>query len=247
MKPYAILAGLGLLVAGCAQPGPAEWPAPIAPFPAVALAVEAGDSVVLRHTRTQRIERVRLEGIDAPEQDQPWGPDAAAALAARLRDASLVVTATAREGDGSLRGWICVAEEPYFANWNYPDCAPVESVNRSLVQTGDAWAGRGDETPPTLVEAQTGAQGRRAGLWADAGPVPPWQWRDLGPNKRGAILAAAGPVRTPAPGVPTAPLAGGPVDVDYSWLFGVAPAEDDDEPMNSAWLQDWRALIGELF
>ena len=35
-----------------------KLPAPIAPFPAVALAVESGDSVVVRHTRTQRIERV---------------------------------------------------------------------------------------------------------------------------------------------------------------------------------------------
>jgi endonuclease YncB( thermonuclease family) len=237
-----------LLLGACAHQRPVELPAPIAPFPAVALAVEAGDSVVLRHTRTQRIERVRLEGVAAPGDRQPYAAAAGAALAEALGGRSLVVSATAREADGSLRGWA------------YPPCGPAESVNASLTRAGNVWARPGPDAAPALIAAQEQARGERAGLWLDEAPIPPWQWAALGADKRATILAAA-PVSGAAghgygagygsggePASSLNPPVTGVVPVDYSWLFGgVASAPADDEPMNSAWLTDWRGLLDELF
>lgn len=232
------LLALTLLAAGCAQPGRVDAPVPVAPFPAVALAVEAGDVVVLRHARSQRIERVRLAGIDAPEADQPHGTAAATALRRRLSGASLIVSATGRAPDGSLAGWVCVTEVPYFERWSYPACNPAESVNRALVEAGQAWA-EGDAAD-SVAEAQRLARSQRAGLWADPGPVPPWQWRALDPGRRGAILAARGPV-------PAAPPPGS-TPTDVSWLFGAEPARATDAPGGpGAWRQHWEGLLRELF
>ena len=254
-----------LSLGACVHQRPVELPAPIAPFPAVALAVESGDSVVVRHTRTQRIERVRLEGVAAPAADQPYAAASGAALAETLGGRSLVVSATAREADGSLRGRICVAETPYFARWNYPPCEPGDSVNASLARAGAVWARPGPDAEPALIDAQERARGERAGLWLDEAPIPPWQWAALGAAKRATILAAA-PVsgRGVAPGYGTGygrgyesggkpasslnPPVTGVVPVDYGWLFGgAAGTPGDDDPMNSAWLTDWRGWLDELF
>jgi endonuclease YncB( thermonuclease family) len=243
---HGVLAALlALALAACAHQ-PVELPAPIAPFPAVAIAVESGDSVVLRHTRTQRLERVRLEGVDAPAGRQPYADRSAAELARSLGGMSLVVTATAREADGSLRGWICVTETPYFQRWSYPDCGAEDSVNAELVRGGHAWARREAGQPAPLASAETQAQGGRAGLWLEEAPVPPWQWRAMSPEKRAAIVAST----PPSPGAGTAPpatLAIAEVSVDYAWLFGGGtPPADDDYP-RSDWLTDWRGLLDELF
>ena len=260
VKTPLIVLGCSLLLSACAQPRQAELPAPIAPFPAVAMAVESGDSVVVRHTRTQRVERVRLEGVDAPESGQPYGQIAAAALLEGVRGESLVVSATARESDGSLRGYVCVAEAPFFADWTYPDCEPEASVNHDLTQAGHVWVAAAGKDEPAMAAAQTHAQGQRLGLWAAEAPVPPWQWRALSPERRASILAATagyGPSAYAPGSTYTAthpgahPVAAGPnagIDVDYSWLFGVAPDRPEAESiMNSDWVTDWRALIGDLF
>ena len=162
-----------LSLGACAHQRPVELPAPIAPFPAVALAVEAGDSVVLRHTRTQRIERVRLEGVAAPAGQQPHAAAAGASLAETLGGRSLVVSATAREADGSLRGWVCVAETPYFTRWSYPACKPADSVNATLTRAGEVWARPGPDAEPALLAEQEQARGERAGLWRAEAPIPP--------------------------------------------------------------------------
>lgn len=265
MNRILLILTAALSLGACAHQRQTELPAPIAPFPAVALAVESGDSVVVRHTRTQRIERVRLEGVAAPAALQPYAAASGAALAETLGGRSLVVSATAREADGSLRGWICVAEKPYFANWTYPPCAPGESVNASLTRAGDVWARSGPDAEPDLVAAQELARGERAGLWRDEAPIPPWQWDALGADKQATILAAApGPGTAAGPGYGagngTGYVSGGPsasslnppvtgvVPVDYGWLFrGATSAPADEDPMNSAWLTDWRGLLDALF
>jgi micrococcal nuclease len=248
----ALTSAASFLLAACAQPARVELPAPIAPFPAIALTVESGDALVVRHARSQRVERVRLEGIDAPELGQPFGSAAAGALSARVSGASLVVSATAREADGSLRGWLCPATEPYFARWSYPACGPASSVNLALVRSGDAWASPGSATAAVFTVAQTDARSGRVGLWADPGPVPPWQWRALDPGLRAAILApvtaptAGGPVASaPATGPPASAV--GAAAVAYPWFFGAAAAPAAEPSTDGGWLRAWEGLLDELF
>ena len=55
--------------------------------------------------------------------------------------------------------------------------ADGRNVNRELVRLGWAWWFPKYSTDVTLgsLEADACAAGR--GLWADADPMPPWQWR----------------------------------------------------------------------
>ena len=45
------------------------------------------------------------------------------------------------------------------------------------VQQGMAWAYTKHLTDQAIYRAQQSAETNRAGLWADAGPVAPWEWR----------------------------------------------------------------------
>ena len=52
------------------------------------------------------------------------------------------------------------------------------SLNQELVKAGMAWWYRPyapNDTTLALLEAE--ARAAKRGLWADAYPVPPWQWR----------------------------------------------------------------------
>ena len=235
--PLAALLLGAIALGGCAAPGRVPPHVPLAPFPAVALAVESGDVLVLRHARTQRIVRLRLEGVDAPEADQPHAAAALAALRTRVAGASLVVTATGFDPDGSLSGWLCTAEAPYFTRWSYPACGPEESVNLALIEDGAAWSQ--PAAAPPLAAAQTRAQGRRAGLWRGLAPVPPWQWRAMDDSRRAAILGAEG---RPAAGAVAVPAG------DYAWLFGGAAAESPAAHRpGPAWTQALDAVVDAIF
>ncbi len=51
-------------------------------------------------------------------------------------------------------------------------------LNRELVRAGFAWwYRRYAPEDETLEQLECEARGARRGLWADAEPVPPWEWR----------------------------------------------------------------------
>jgi hypothetical protein len=70
------------------------------------------------------------------------------------------------------------------------------SLNRELVRTGLAWWYRPyAPNDPTLAQLEAEARTAKRGLWADAQPVPPWQWRkgDREPARTAAPRVAATP------------------------------------------------------
>ena len=76
------------------------------------------------------------------------------------------------------------------------------SLNQELVRAGMAWWYRQyapKET--TLAQIEADARAAKRGLWADASPVPPWEWRKQ-PRE---------PSRTGAPSASTAPATDGPI------------------------------------
>lgn len=126
-------------------------------------AIHDGDTVTLATG-----ERLRLEGIDAPELPQPHGLAAQAALA------DLVATAPAitvnRRGRDRYGRTIATIYAPI------PDRRRI-NIPATMVQRGHAWhypayPGRYD-----YAARQTAAQTARRGLWASTDPVAPWDWR----------------------------------------------------------------------
>ena len=51
------------------------------------------------------------------------------------------------------------------------------NVNLEMVRRGLAWRFVKYSKDKALLDAQNAAKGARRGLWADPGPVPPWEWR----------------------------------------------------------------------
>lgn len=119
--------------------------------------VTDGDTLWLRPAGGGRPVKLRLQGIDAPEICQPWGPQSKQALAALVLRQAVWVNVAARDGHGRrvgrlMRGRVDVAAQ--------------------LVREGHAWSQRyrRDAGPYAAQEQQARAAGR--GLFA-AQPPPP--------------------------------------------------------------------------
>ena len=123
--------------------------------------VTDGDTITVR-TQTDTI-KVRLSGIDTPERGQPFGTKAKQALSGQVFGKDVTVNSSGEDRYGRTLGEIIVGGE---------------SVNVWLVRGGWAWwYERYAPDDKQLRDAQQAAQQAKLGLWADANPVPPWEWR----------------------------------------------------------------------
>lgn len=117
-----------------------------------------------------RPQKIRLQGIDAPEHGQPHGDAARRVLAGKLAGGTVRVEGTARDQHGRLLGTLWI---------------DARDLNRELVAEGWAWAFGGFAPDEELVAAESAARRQRRGLWADERPVEPRQWRNTHPRTGG--------------------------------------------------------------
>ncbi|SUA62834.1 hypothetical protein RP300_02443 [Oligella urethralis] len=123
--------------------------------------VSDGDSITLLDMNHKQ-HRVRLSQIDAPEQKQPFSRVAKEALA------DLIATKEVRlQIEGKDRYQRLLAEV-FIGGTN---------VNLYMVRQGYAWAYTQYMTDNQYLEAQQAAQRERLGLWRDANPLAPWEYR----------------------------------------------------------------------
>jgi endonuclease YncB( thermonuclease family) len=106
--------------------------------------------------------RVRLHGIDAPERGQPFGTVARDRLAAFTMGKAVRVHDDGRDKWGRTLGRIEVEGQ---------------DVNRQMVADGLAWHYVAFNNDARLAAAERQARAAKRGLWGDAKPVPPWEWR----------------------------------------------------------------------
>jgi endonuclease YncB( thermonuclease family) len=120
--------------------------------------------------------RVRLAGIDAPEHDQPFGSEARARMASLLDGASVRL-----EGEKTDRYGRLVAKVWVQA----PDCRQCSQTldaGLALLTEGLAWwyrqyrSEQSEEDQGRYEFAEKEARAKRAGLWSDPDPTPPWNW-----------------------------------------------------------------------
>lgn len=125
------------------------------------VAVHDGDSLTLQAQRN-RI-RIRLDGIDAPELDQPFGKKARRSLARICAGKEATVDDRGKDEQGRIVGSVV--------------CAGVDA-NAEQVRHGMAWVFL-TYLPlgSPLYELESIARLRGLGLWRDSDPVPPWEWR----------------------------------------------------------------------
>lgn len=146
-----------------------ELAAPPAPkgqsFMGRVVGVHDGDTVTVLWEKKEV--KVRLFGIDAPETNpaQDYG-QRAKQYASQLmfgKDARVTVM-DARLTYSRVVGEVFVTEKDN-----------ERSANAAMVEAGFAWAYR--HYSDAFVDMEASARAARKGLWADANPVPPWEFR----------------------------------------------------------------------
>jgi len=141
------------------------------------ISVGDGDTITISSNGQNIV--VRLACIDAPELSQPGGKESAQRLSALLpRGTAIKIIPVDRDQYGRTVGVV-------FASKN---------INLQLLQEGQAWVYeqyiRNCRTSaPQLRQAQSAAKANRAGLWSQANPCPPWDYR-----KKQCVTASPQPV-----------------------------------------------------
>ena len=138
----------------------------------IALDVHDGDSFTFRAEDGRRL-RIRVSGIDAPEHHQPYADQSRRHLGEMLRGRRLRIDPIKQD----------VFDRTVAKVWVLDADLPPADAALSLVEAGLAWhfvRYRADQPPadvPRYAQAERTARARRAGLWQDAEPEAPWDFR----------------------------------------------------------------------
>ncbi len=150
-----LLWGIFVAANGCAET-----------FLATVVAVIDGDTVIVQqgHKKTT----VRLAGIDAPEKVQPWGSESRGALTKLVLRKAVQVTTKTVDDYGRVVAILEASGAHGTGRIN---------VNEAQVRNGMAWEYSRYHTDKMLIALQAEAQRARRGLWRQAHPQPPWEFR----------------------------------------------------------------------
>ena len=125
------------------------------------VAISDGDTLKV-HCPDQPMLTIRLAEIDAPEKAQPFGRRSKQHLSELCLKQQAEIRPTARDRYGRTVARVT--------------CAGTDA-NAAMVRAGLAWAYTPYLTDPQIRGMELLAKREHTGLWADAGPVPPWEWR----------------------------------------------------------------------
>ena len=135
--------------------------------------VKDGDTVVISPVEGGSFFTCRLYGIDAPETSHPrfgqpgqsYGEEASRDLKKLILGQTVEVTLT---GAKTYNREVCLIKKDGI------------DINLEMVKRGYAWAYRQYLRRPyasEYIQAENDARAKRLGLWADANPTPPWEFR----------------------------------------------------------------------
>ncbi|MGB0587873.1 MAG: thermonuclease family protein [Limisphaerales bacterium] len=139
------------------------------------IAVADGDTVTVLYNGNQQ-HKIRLLHIDCPESTQPFGTKAKTTLSGKIFGKTVTVKWTEMDKYKRILGDI------YFGKrW----------INQEMVQEGMAWHYKFFSKDATIAAAETKAKASKLGVWSQANPVAPWDFRrgggasNRGPPEKG--------------------------------------------------------------
>ncbi len=122
-----------------------------------------GDTIKFRDTNFG-ILTLRLFGIDAPEHNQPFGPEATAFTRGAIIGKEVAITVRSRDRYGRF-----VVVVVYDGD---------RILNEDLLSAGFAWwYERYANSELRYRELEVQARSRKVGLWRDDNATAPWIWR----------------------------------------------------------------------
>lgn len=123
--------------------------------------ISDGDTLTVLDASNRQY-KIRLTEIDAPEQSQPYGQRAKKALSDLAFNKQVYVISNSMDKYQRHLGQVLVNGEV---------------VNARMVADGYAWAYTQYLTDTRYLQLEHYARNKKLGLWADANPMPPWEWR----------------------------------------------------------------------
>lgn len=132
----------------------AAWAAPIIKY------VYDGDTVKIQDG--ERLYKLRITDIDAPERNQKYGKQARRALTRLCKHAEITVQLT--------------GIDKYQRDLGHLSCNDIP-VSEFMVSEGHAWFNARYSNNLYLKTAEEEARNAQRGLWKQNNPTPPWTWR----------------------------------------------------------------------
>ena len=123
--------------------------------------VTDGDTISVM--RDGKAVKVRLAGIDCPEKTQPYGNAAKQFTSNFAFSKDIAVAITDKDRYGRLVGYVISTDG--------------RCLNAELLSAGLAWWYKQYSNDKRLEAIEQDARNRKAGLWADKSPIPPWDFR----------------------------------------------------------------------
>lgn len=125
------------------------------------LEVHSGDSLTLQEG--SRAIRLTLANVDAPELDQPYGKISRKTLENLCKGKEASYRKQGKSTDGKILASIV--------------CDGTD-VERAQLRKGMAWVRPRPDIDAAYTLIQDFVWRDKIGLWADADPVPPWEWSE---------------------------------------------------------------------
>jgi endonuclease YncB( thermonuclease family) len=132
--------------------------------------------------------KIRLAAIDAPESRQPYSKESKQHLSAMVSGKEVTVEWRKQDRYGRIIGKLTLQTPPCAT------CPKTLDAGLAQLEAGLAWWDREARREQSLSDqgyyeyAEFDAKARRIGLWQDAAPMPPWEWR-----KKNQVVARLDP------------------------------------------------------
>jgi len=123
--------------------------------------VTDGDTITVEEKDGGKF-RIRLAGIDAPENTQPFGKESKAYLSLLLLNQEVTVKFKDIDHYGRIIGRV--------------ECSGKDA-SKMMLKSGLAWHYSYFDGDKESSNLQKKAQESKIGLWSDEDPVPPWEYR----------------------------------------------------------------------
>jgi endonuclease YncB( thermonuclease family) len=104
-----------------------------------------------------------LSDIDCPERKQDYYQKCKDAISEMCFNKIVTVISAGKDRYGRILGKVLTSEGL--------------NVNHELVRTGFAWNFTRYSTDPQLIKLEIHARELKLGLWSQANPIPPWEYR----------------------------------------------------------------------
>lgn len=153
-------------------------------YTAEVVGISDGDTITVLTTDKQQV-KVRLYGIDAPESKQAFGSRAKEMLSAKIFGKSVRIVRRDVDRYGRTVAEVILDDAR----------GGEQNINRELVADGFAWwYQKYAPNDMSLAKAEKEARAAKRGLWSDAAPVAPWEYRmpAVRPDSAGKVWITAG-------------------------------------------------------